>query len=386
MVFVIKCAWSFFSTQRRGDAEGLTTKGTKKARSILRELRLAGSAEVFCKVMVENSFKSYKIGVIRVPFNRKGRRGAKRRVMQKQIGRYDYLSKQQSYYMTPTSKIIIGCMSWGAWGKQLSTKAQAELIQFCLENGFTNFDHADIYGDYTTEAEFGLAWKESGVDREELQLISKCGIQYVGKTRNNSIKHYNYSKEYIIWSAEESLRNLQTEYLDTFLLHRPSPLMHPDEIAEAITALQSSGKIRAFGVSNFTPSQVDLVASKIPVSVNQIEFSLTQNTAMYDGTLDQMLQKNIQPMCWSPLGSVFKEKTEQTDRIHAVLKTLSDKYDLTPDALLLAWILSHPAQVSPVIGTTNKERIVHAKRALEMTLELEDWFLMLEAGEGRKVP
>ncbi|MFA7274477.1 MAG: aldo/keto reductase [Crocinitomicaceae bacterium] len=288
--------------------------------------------------------------------------------------------------MTPTQNIIIGCMNWGAWGKQLSTHSQAELIQFCLEQGNSTFDHADIYGDYTTEAEFGLAWKESGVRREAFQLISKCGIQYVGKTRNNSIKHYNYSKEYIIWSAEESLRNLQSEYLDTFLLHRPSPLMHPDEIAEAITALQTSGKIREFGVSNFTPSQVEMISSIIPVSVNQIEFSLTQNKAMYEGSLDQMLQKKIQPMSWSPLGKVFKEKTEQTDRIHAVLNVLAEKYALTEDALLLSWILQHPAHVSPVIGTTNKERIANANRALETTLELEDWFLLLAASQGHKVP
>ena len=288
--------------------------------------------------------------------------------------------------MKPTQKIIIGCMNWGAWGKQLSTHDQAGLIQFSVEQGNSTFDHADIYGDYTTEAEFGLAWKESGVRREEMHLISKCGIQYVGITRNNSIKHYNYSKEYIIWSAEESLRNLQTEYLDTFLLHRPSPLMHPDEIAEAITALQTSGKIREFGVSNFTPSQVDLLASKMPLSVNQIEFSLTQHKAMYDGSLDQLLQKNIQAMSWSPLGKVFKEKTEQTDRIHLVLNTLTAKYGLPDDVLLLAWILQHPGQVSPVIGTTNQERIANANRALATTLELEDWFLLLAASQGHKVP
>ena len=184
-------------------------------------------------------------------------------------------------------------MTWGDWGKQFSSKEQAEMIQFCVENGNTTFDHADIYGDYTTEIGFGKALVESDVKREDIQLISKCGIQHVGKIRNNKIKHYNYSKDYIIRSAEESLKNLKTDYLDTFLLHRPSPLMHPYEIAEAITRLQESGKIIQFGVSNFTPSQVDLISDKIKVSVNQIEFSLTQHFAMLDGTLDQMLQKKF---------------------------------------------------------------------------------------------
>ena len=277
-------------------------------------------------------------------------------------------------------------MSWGNWGKQLSTKEQAEMIQFCVENGNTTFDHADIYGDYTTEADFGKALIKSEIKREEIQLISKCGIQYVGKNRNNKVKHYNYSKDYIIWSAEESLRNLNTNYLDTFLLHRPSPLMHPNEIAEAITYLQESGKIIQFGVSNFTPSQVDLVSDKINVSVNQIEFSLTQFKAMQNGTLDHMLLKNIQPMSWSPLGIVFKEVNPQTLRIKKVLKTLSEKYNISEDAILLAWILKHPANISPIIGTTNKERIKNSKKALKVELELEDWFTLLVECQGHKVP
>lgn len=277
-------------------------------------------------------------------------------------------------------------MSWGDWGKQLSSKEQAEMIQFCVENGNTTFDHADIYGDYTTERGFGKALVESEVKREDIQLISKCGIQYVGKMRNNKIKHYNYSKDYIIWSAEESLKNLKTDYLDTFLLHRPSPLMHPNEIAAAISHLQESGKIIQFGVSNFTPSQVDLISDKIKVLVNQIEFSLTQHIAMLDGTLDQMLQNNIQPMSWSPLGSIFKEENEQTLRIKKVLKTLSEKYSISEDTILLSWILKHPANVSPVIGTTNKERIKNANKALHINLELEDWFTLLTESQGHKVP
>ncbi len=277
-------------------------------------------------------------------------------------------------------------MTWGNWGKQLSPKEQVEMIQFCAENGNTTFDHADIYGDYTTERDFGKALIESKIQREEIQLISKCGIQYVGKTRNNKIKHYNYSKDYIIWSAEESLRNLKTDYLDVFLLHRPSPLMQPNEIAEAIIQLQKSGKILQFGVSNFTPSQVDLLSSKIKISVNQIEFSLTQHKAMQNGTLDQMLQNTIQPMSWSPLGNVFKEGNEQTSRIKKILKTLSKKYRISEDAILLSWILKHPANVSPVIGTTNKERIKNANKALDIQLDLEDWFTLLTESQGHKIP
>lgn len=286
----------------------------------------------------------------------------------------------------PISEIIIGCMSWGKWGKNFSTKEQVDLIQFCLENGNSTFDHADIYGDYSTEAEFGKAFVESGIAREEVQLISKCGIQLVGEARENKLKHYNYAKEYIIWSVENSLKNLKTAYLDTLLLHRPSALMQPNEIAEAVSELKESGKIINFGLSNFTPSQVDLIADKIPVSVNQIEFSVSHYAAIQNGSLDQMLQKQIQPMCWSPLGSVFKNETPQSLRIKNVLNILSEKYAVSNDVLLLAWILKHPAKISPVIGTTNKERILNANKALEINLDLQDWFLLLEASKGEEMP
>jgi predicted oxidoreductase len=284
------------------------------------------------------------------------------------------------------SKIIAGCMSWGNWGKQFSKEEMIKQMNLTLDAGITTFDHADIYGDYTTEYQFGKAFVESGIQREEVQLISKCGIQYVGDTRANTIKHYNYSKEYIIWSVETSLKALQTDYLDLLLLHRPSPLMEPDEISEAIQHLKEQGKILDFGVSNFTPSQVDLLSNKVAISVNQIEFSLTQHNAMHNGTLDQMLQKQIIPMCWSPLGNAFKEKTATNDRVHELLAQLAEKYTATKDQLLLAWILQHPAKIHPVIGTTNSERITNAVKATEIALELEDWFSLLVAHQGHKVP
>lgn len=283
-------------------------------------------------------------------------------------------------------KIIIGCMSWGKWGKQFNTKEMVNLINFCVDEGNTTFDHADLYGDYTTEAEFGKAFKESNIERESLQLISKCGIQNPGKTRNNSVKHYNYSKDYIIWSAEQSLKNLKTDYLDTFLLHRPSPLLEVNAVAEAINHLLEEGKILNFGVSNFTPSQMELLSTQLQVKVNQIEFSLTQHTAMLDGTLDYMQKNQIECMSWSPLGVVFKENYPKIEAIKSVLTKLSEKYEAEIDTILLSWILKHPANISPVIGTTNKKRIKNANKALKIDLELEDWFILLEANNGHEVP
>ncbi|MCB0456751.1 MAG: aldo/keto reductase [Flavobacteriaceae bacterium] len=287
---------------------------------------------------------------------------------------------------THFSKLIQGCMTWGAWGKQHSKNEMIELMLHDIECGITSFDHADIYGDYTTESDFGKAFAESGVKREQIQIISKCGIQYVGNTRANEIKHYQYDANYIIWSAEKSIKDLQCNYLDLLLLHRPSPLMHPDEIAKAIEKLTNDGKIKAFGVSNFTPSQTELINSKNSIEYNQIEFSLTAHQAMFDGTLDTMMLKNITPMCWSPLGTVFKERNDQIHRIHTTLEALSEKYNASKDQLLLAWIMKHPSNIHPVIGTTHKERIKNAMEATKIELSDIDWFQLLVASQGHKVP
>ena len=277
-------------------------------------------------------------------------------------------------------------MTWGNWGKQLLKKDMEALMHHCVENQITTFDHADIYGDYTTEAAFGDAFKDSGIKRDEIQLITKCGIQYSSENRSNKVKHYDYSKDYIVWSVEESLKNLNTEYLDVLLLHRPSPLMVAEDIAEAITILKKEGKIKDFGVSNFTPSQMEMIGLRTDIDINQIEFSLTAHSAMHDGTLDYLKTCGILPMAWSPLGSVFKEDNAQTKRIHKQLGELKEKYNATEDQLLLAWILKHPAGIHPVIGTTTKARLKRAAEATKIDLELEDWFMILVASQGHKVP
>tara|TARA_R110002167_G_scaffold13570_7_gene56222 strand:+ start:7679 stop:8554 length:876 start_codon:yes stop_codon:yes gene_type:complete len=284
------------------------------------------------------------------------------------------------------SKIIAGTMSWGSWGKCFSTAQMTDMMHHCLDLGITTFDHADIYGDYTNENDFGKAFFQSGIDRENIQIISKCGIQFNSIIRKNKIKHYNYSKDYIIWSTERSLKNLKTDYLDLLLLHRPSPLMHPVEIAEAVEKLKGEGKIRGFGVSNFTPSQIAMLETEIPISGNQVEFSLTANGGMYNGTLDDCLAHKRMAMSWSPLGTYYKEKNRQRKRIEMVLTPLTKKYKVSGDQLLLAWILKHPAAVFPVVGTASKDRLQAASEALNINLELEDWFGLLAASQGHEVP
>jgi predicted oxidoreductase len=276
-------------------------------------------------------------------------------------------------------------MTWGSWGKQLSASQMAELIHHCKNSGITTFDHADIYGGYTTETDFGNAFAQSGIHRESIQIISKCGIQLQAENRQNTVKHYEYSADYIIWSAETSLKHLQTDYLDLFLLHRPSPLMHPDEIAKAIDQLKTQGKIKDFGVSNFTPSQLTMISKKSAISANQIQFSLTDFDAMHNGTLDYMMTNSIIPMAWQPLGTIFRYETEQTFRIVNIFESLTKKYNATKDQLVLAWILKHPSNIHPVIGTTTPERITNAVKATEIELSLEDWFLLLTESQGHEV-
>ena len=278
-------------------------------------------------------------------------------------------------------------MSWGSWGRNFSATEMQRLTENCVDLGVTSFDHADIYGGYTTESAFGTAFSKTAIVRSKVQFISKCGIQLVSPNRPNKIKHYDCSKAYIIASAESSLKHLKTDYLDALLIHRPSPLMHPYEIVEAIQHLKKDGKISSFGVSNFTPSQVDLISSEVAIDINQIEFSAVQHQALFNGSLDQMLKNKITPMAWAPLGAVFSsELSAQKKRIIEQLDVLAQNYNATPDQLVLAWILKHPSGIHPVIGTTNLKRIEASVAAVSINLTSEDWFKILEASQGYEVP
>lgn len=286
------------------------------------------------------------------------------------------------------SELIIGTMRWGSWGVNFGTKETAELIESSLQENLYTFDHADIYGGYTTEELFGKAFSSTKIPREKIQLISKCGIQLPSETKNFGVKSYNYSKEYIIQQVEASLRNLQTEYLDVLLLHRPSPLMNPEEIAAAFGILRESGKVLDFGVSNFNAVQFEVISKVYPFLVtNQVEISVNETKAFYDGTLDQMMLKKLRPMAWSSLGNYFGNPlSEQNLRISAVLATLCEKYDAEENQLLLAFLLKHPSKILPVIGTTKMHTVKKLKKSLEINLNDEDWFSILEASTGHPVP
>lgn len=276
-------------------------------------------------------------------------------------------------------------MRWGIWGANHSVKEIQKLIQVCVEENITTFDHADIYGGHTTEELFGNAWKDMDLKRENLQFISKCGIVMNSDKKPSALKYYNYNKDYILNCVDESLSNLKTDYLDTLLLHRPSPLMNPEVIAEAFTVLKDAGKVKEFGVSNFSVSQFELINQYVPLVTNQIEISVNEISAFENGILDQLMSKGLRPTAWSVMGSYFSDQSDENIRIKKVIVELCDKYNAEENQILLAFILKHPSKIIPVIGTSKAGTIRTLSQTLQIDLDLEDWFRILESIRGKEV-
>jgi len=277
-------------------------------------------------------------------------------------------------------------MTWGDWGKKLSLSEMQVLIEKSFNYCVSTFDHADIYGGYTTEADFGNAFKTCSIDRENVQFITKCGIQMPCEARPLNVKYYDYSSSHIRLSVENSLRNLKTEYIDLLLLHRPSPLMEASEICDVFYKLREEGKVNQLGVSNFTTSQIKLLQKEISLNWNQIECSLSHETPLFNGVLDYLKTQNIGVMSWSPLGIYFKSDLPKKRRIKKIIISLCEKYDCSEAQILLAWLLKHPSKIYPVIGTTSSDRIKKAIEATKINLDLTDWFLLLEASMGKPLP
>ena len=284
---------------------------------------------------------------------------------------------------------IAGCMRWGKWGAQFSTKDYRVMIDACLQHGINAFDHADIYGDYTTEEEFGNALKEDSSLRSNIKIITKCGIQMMSENRvHHQIKSYNTSKEHIIHSAEISLKHFGTSYLDVLLIHRPDPLLDPHEVADAVFHLKKQGKILQFGVSNFLPHHVDALKRYIEIEYNQTEISIIHTSPFTNGILDNCLQHQIIPMAWAPLGGgLFNDESSANFRsIISTASALAEKYSTGINQILIAFLLIHPSKIIPVIGTTKIERLVQAKEANAIHLSREDWFKLWIAIIGENIP
>jgi predicted oxidoreductase len=279
-------------------------------------------------------------------------------------------------------------ISYGVWrwSEEQTARALQELVECCLEVGIDTFDHADLYNDYRNEAFFGALLKNDPRLRSSIKIVTKCGIQLLSGSRPETrVKHYDYSPTHLWYSIDRSLKCLHTDYIDVLLLHRPSPLLNPDELAATLTDLVSSGKVRHVGVSNFTPAQFSLLQSRlhIPLCTNQIELNLLHPQPLTDGQVDFLFERNIPPMIWSPLagGRIFR-----ADAPLQGLRRMAEERGLGLDVLALAWLLAHPASFIPVLGTNQPERIRAAATAAKVHLDLQDWFILYRDALGRDVP
>ncbi|HEY3405074.1 MAG TPA: aldo/keto reductase [Ohtaekwangia sp.] len=272
----------------------------------------------------------------------------------------------------------------GAWRWQLEESQVERLIQCSLDCGMTTFDHADIYGDHSNEEIFGNVLRKNSSLRNQMEIVTKCGIKFPSAKRPASwVKHYDTSKAHIVGSAENSLKMLGTDRIDLLLIHRPDPLLDPQEVAEAFNLLKKNGKVLHFGVSNFTSAQFEMLQRYLdfPLVTNQIEVSLTHHASLFDGTIDTLMKLRVSPMAWSPLGggSLMSDQSQ-----HAFRK--STQYQATSAQMALAWLLKHPSRIFPVIGTTKPDRIIESARALNIDLDVQDWFEMLKLVQGKEMP
>lgn len=288
------------------------------------------------------------------------------------------------------SRIIHGYWRLMEWN--LSNEEVVKLIEEAYDLGITTVDHADIYGNFCCEEKFGEALKLKRGLREKLQIVTKCGIKFPAANRPENKSHcYDTSKEHIIKSAERSLKNFNTDYLDLLLIHRVDALLNPEEVAEAFTKLKNEGKVRYFGVSNFLPAQFNMLNSYLDdkLVTNQVEISPLCLDAFEDGTLDLMLEKRVKPMAWSPLagGRLFKDNDERTIRVQKVLNKIKEEVSAKDiDEVAYAWLLMHPSKIMPIVGSGKIDRIKAAIRATEIKLTRDQWFEIYVASRGVDIP
>lgn len=300
---------------------------------------------------------------------------------------HQMIRSTQAEHAPLMSRIVAGAWRMSDWN--WTPQERLRWIEQCVEMGVTTFDHADIYGGYTVERLFGEALALKPELRQQLQLVSKCGICLVtGNRPAHRVKHYDTSASHIIRSAEQSLLNLGTDSIELLLIHRPDPLMDADAVAEAFTHLQLTGKVQSFGVSNFSPAQFELVQSRFPLVTNQIELHPLHLAPLHDGTLEQCQQRRIQPMIWSPLagGRLLTGQEEQPRRVRAVLESIGARHDASAVTVAFAWLLRHPSRPIPVAGSRRIEAMRDAVSALDLQLNVQEWTEIWMAGSGHEVP
>ena len=312
------------------------------------------------------------------------------------------------------TRIAYGCMplggSWDNTPLSDQTKISAiRSIRAALDQGVNFFDLADIYCRGKSESAFSAIWQEIPALREKIYLQTKCGIRLPDDPNASGPDGYDFSYEYIVRSAEGSLKRLKTDYLDLFLLHRPDPLVEPDEVAHAFDDLHQSGKVRWFGVSNHTAAQIEFLRQPLrqPIITNQVAFNLIHThllnegilfnqdnplLARDEGTLEYCRLHNITIQAWGPLawgqltGREVENPAANVLKTAAIVEEMARSKGVSREAVLVAWILRHPAKIQAIIGTTNPVRIAAACQADELELTRQEWYRLFIAGRGEELP
>ena len=318
--------------------------------------------------------------------------------------------QKQKLYNTEieATRIVYGCMNLGnnrnrpELNDEEMRREAVKSVNAALEHGINFFDHADIYGRGKSEEMFSEIWKVHSGLRDKIIMQSKCGIRFAGEPAPGTPHRFDFTYEHITNSAEGSLKRLKTDYLDVLLLHRPDPLVRPEEVARAFDDLHKAGKVKYFGVSNHTAYQIDLLKKYVaqPLVVNQLELNLIHSDLINagiitnqrqpeafirgEGTLEYCRLNDITVQAWSPLalGEFNKEGSELSN----VISEIAGRRNVSSEAIVTAWLLKHPAKIQPVIGTRRPERIAAVCRADSIELTREEWYKLFIAGRGEDLP
>jgi predicted oxidoreductase len=290
--------------------------------------------------------------------------------------------------------LTLSRLAYGVWrlseAADTSAQAVAGRIQACLDQGITTFDHADIYGGYSCEALFGAALRAQPGLKARMEIVTKCDIMLLSDQRpDNRVKHYDTSSAHVQASVERSLHNIGVDTIDLLLIHRPDPLMDHHALGACLDSLIQSGKVRAAGVSNFMPWDLDLLQSamKNRLQTNQIEISLMQTRGLVDGQIAHAQRLGLPVMAWSPLGGgrLFGQAAAAL-RLRPALQRIAAEQGVDETAVAIAWLLHHPARIIPVLGTNDMQRITRMQDALRVTLDRQTWFELYSLANGVEVP
>lgn len=288
------------------------------------------------------------------------------------------------------SRLIYGVWRLGD-DVDTSTAHIVRKVEACLDQGITTFDHADIYGGYACEKLFGDAMQGRADLKGKMQTITKCDIMLTGEPYpERRVKYYDTSAAHINMSVENSLSRIGVDVIDMLLIHRPDPMMDHHETGAALDASVDSGNVRGIGVSNFMPWDIELLQSamKHPILTNQIEINVLHHAPFTNGQIAKAQQAAMPLMAWSSLagGRLFDKSDEAAQRVMPRLVEIGEAHGVGADAVAVAWLLAHPANIMPVVGTNNIDRIAKASDALKVKLDRETWYELWTLAEGNEVP